>query len=383
MDAGATHPVEAGAARVKILHIQRIGGIGGSERHALELLPGLREHGVDAAFLGLDDTGAAPEPFYEALAERNVPFERVPCPRDLDPLLARQVVRAATRARPDIVHTHLVHADAYGALASARAHSVLVSTKHNDDPFRSGKGRYLEKLLTKRAARVICITEALARFNREVVGLPAGKLRVVHYGLDAPPEPWGPHAGPDLSSETPVLVAVCRLVPQKGVDGAIEALARIRKKHPATRLVVLGEGPLRDALLGLAAERGVADAVDLPGRVGDVAWWLRRADVVVHPARWEGFGLALLEAMLCERPIVASRVSSIPEIVVDGETGSLVPPDDPVALAESTSALLDNRARAAAMGEAGRRRALEEFSVARMTERTASVYEEALSSSRT
>jgi len=275
-----------------------------------------------------------------------------------------------------------VHADVYGALAAARARAVLISTKHNDDPFRSGTGRYLEKLLTKRAARVICITEALARFNREIVGLPAEKLEVVHYGLDSPPEPWGSAGGPDLAPETPVLVAVCRLVPQKGVDVAIEALARVRERHPATHLVVLGEGPLRGELTSLAARRGVEDGISFPGRVGDVAWWLRRAAVVVHPARWEGFGLALLEAMLCEKPIVAARVSSIPEIVLDGETGLLVSPDDPAGMADAVNVLLDAPARATAMGQAGRIRALAEFSVARMAERTATIYEEALSNSR-
>jgi len=379
MVVAATAQLTTRAAAVKVLHIQRIGGIGGSERHVLELLPALRARGIEARFLGLDDTNAAPEPFYSALAERDISFERLPCRRDVDPQLALRVVRAVGQASPDIVHTHLVHADVYGAIAAVRAHAALVSTKHNDDPFRSGKGRYLERLLTRRAARVLCITEALARFNRDVVGLPGEKLRVVHYGLDSPPEPWGPRGGPDLAPETPVLVAVCRLVRQKGVDVAVEAFALVRERHPAAQLVVLGEGPLRDELTALAARHGVDDAVSFPGRVGDIAWWLRRASVVVHPARWEGFGLALLEAMLCERPIVATRVSSIPEIVAEGETGLLVPQDDPTALAEAVGALLDDPARASAMGEAGRLRARAEFSVARMAERTAAAYEEALS----
>jgi glycosyltransferase involved in cell wall biosynthesis len=367
---------------VRILHLQRIGGIGGSERHVLELLPALRERGIDARFLGLDNPSAAPEPFYEVLAASDVPFERLQCPRDLDPGLARRTAAAVRHVHPDVVHTHLVHADVYGAVAAARARARLVSTKHNDDPFRAGRARYGERVLTRRARRVICITEALARFNREVVGIPAEKLRVVHYGLDAPPEPWGPADGPDLPPETPVLLSICRLVPQKGVDVAIEALALVRERHPGAQLVVLGEGPLRSELASLAARLEIEDAVSLPGRVGDVAWWLRRAAVLVHPARWEGFGLALLEAMLSERPVVASAVSAIPEIVVDGETGRLVLPDDPVALADAIGDLLDHPARASAMGAAGRALALADFSVEGMAERTAGVYEEVLSSRR-
>jgi glycosyltransferase involved in cell wall biosynthesis len=367
---------------MKVLHIQRIGGIGGSERHVLELLPALRERGLEVSFLGLDDTSAAaPDTFYDALAYRGVEFERIPCAHDVDLRLARRVRRAVRRAGPDLLHTHLVHADVYGALAVTGTRAALVSTKHNDDPFRSGRFRHVERLLTRRAARAVCITEALLRFNRDTVGLPAEKLRVVHYGLDAPPEPWGPPGGPELPAGVPVLLAVCRLVPQKGVHVAIEALARVRERHDA-RLVVLGEGPLRGDLQVLSARLGVADAVSLPGRVGDVAWWLRRASVVVHPVRWEGFGLALLEAMLCPRPVVASAVSSVPEIVVDGETGHLVPPDDPAALGDRIVALLDDPARAAAFGEVGRARALAEFSVSKMAARTAAVYEEALSSLR-
>jgi glycosyltransferase involved in cell wall biosynthesis len=367
---------------VRALHVHRIGGIGGSERHLLELLAGLRRHGIDARFLGLDDTHAAPEPFYEALTERDVPFERLACPRDLAPLLARRVRAAAQRTAPDLVHTHLVHADVYGRMGVSRSRVTLLSTKHNDDPFRSGRIRHLERLLTRRAALVICITDALAGFNRDVVGLPAEKLRVVHYGLDDPPAAWGPPGGPDLPDDAPVLLAVGRLVRQKGIDLAIEALVRVRERHPGAQLVVLGEGALREELTALARALGVGDAVHMPGRVGDVAWWYRRSSVVVHPARWEGFGLALLEAMLCARPVVAASVSAVPEIVVDGETGALVPPDDPDALVTAVSALLDDPARAKALGEAGRARAASDFSVARMIERTVEVYEEALSSAR-
>ena len=134
-------------------------------------------------------------------------------------------------------------------------------------------------------------------------------------------------------------------------------------------LVVLGEGPERERL----ADEGVY----LPGRVGDVGAWLARAELLVHPARWEGFGLALLEAMLAGKPVVATRVSSIPEIVVDGETGLLVPPDDPDALAGAILQVLRDPGR---LGEAGLERAKSEFSVERMSRRTLAVYERALSS---
>jgi len=351
-------------AAVRILHVHRIGGIGGSERHLLTLMPALAERGVDVSFLGLDDPSRAPEPFYEALT---VPFERVAAPRDVDPGLALRVRRAVRKA--DLVHTHLVHADVYGAFGARR----LVSTKHNDDPFRAGPFRFVERALAGRASRIVAITHALARFQVERVGLPASKVDVIHYGLDALPEAWGANPEDDVPGDAHVLLAVCRLEHQKGIDVAVRALPAIRVRHPSAQLVVLGEGAQRAELEQLAESLGVP--AHFPGRVPDVAAWLARAHLLVHPARWEGFGLALLEAMLASLPVVATNVSSIPEIVVDGETGLLVPPDDPAALAAAVSRIL---ADPGGYGSRGLARARAEFSVARMADRTLAVYEAAL-----
>jgi glycosyltransferase involved in cell wall biosynthesis len=345
---------------VKVVHVHRIGGIGGSERHLLTLLPALAERGLDVGFVGLDNPAGAPDPFYAELA---VPYERLPCRWDFDSRLVRRLRRALGDA--DLVHTHLVHADVHGALA---ARAPLISSKHNDDRFRLGPYRHVERLLTRRFRRVIAISDALRTFTVERVGLPAEKVEVVHYGLDELPRPWAENPELGLPEGARVLLCVARLAQQKGVDVAVRALPAVRAAHPDAVLVVLGEGPERPRL--------AADGVYLPGRVGDVAAWYRRAEMVVHPARWEGFGIALLEAMLAAKPVVASRVSSAPEIVADAETGILVPPDDPAALAAATVSLLDDPSRAASLGRAGFERARAEFSVARMAERTAALYAE-------
>jgi glycosyltransferase involved in cell wall biosynthesis len=343
---------------VRVTHVHRIGGIGGSERHLLTLLPALAQRGLDVRFVGLDNPAGQPDPFY---AELTVPYERLECPRDLDPVLAWRLRRALRGA--GLVHTHLVHADVYGALASA----PLVSTKHNDDPFRLGPFRHVERLLARRARRVIAISDALRRFTVEQVGLPDDKVVTVHYGLDDLPRPWGPSPELELPESARVLLCVARLTRQKGVDVAARAMPAIRAAHPDAVLVVLGEG----------AEPIGGEGVYTPGRVGDVASWYRRAELLVHPARWEGFGIALLEAMLAAKPVVATRVSAAPELVADGVTGVLVAPDDPAALASAVTGLLQDRARAESYGRAGLERARAEFSVARMTERTLAVYEAA------
>jgi glycosyltransferase involved in cell wall biosynthesis len=346
---------------VRVAHVHRIRGIGGSERHLLTLLPALAERGIEPVLVGLDDPAWDPSDFYGAL---RVPAIRLASPRDLDPVLLGRLVRAL---RADIVHTHLVHADLYGGVAGKLRGAALVSTKHNDDPFRLGPFRHAERALCRLADRVVTITDSLRVFTVERVGVAAAKVETIHYGLDDLPAAWGENPRDDVPAGARVLLAVSRLTPQKGLDVAVRALALLPDDLV---LVALGEGPDRAALTGLARELGLERRVFLPGRVPDVAAWLRRATALVHPARWEGFGLGVLEAMLAGLPVVASNVSSLPELVVDGETGVLVRPDDASALALGVARALEQPS----LGDAGRARAHREFSVARMADRTAELY---------
>jgi glycosyltransferase involved in cell wall biosynthesis len=338
--------------------VHKMRGIGGSERHLLALLPALADRGFDVVFVGLDDPRSNPSDFYDAL--------RVPAVRLHADALA--LPRLLQSLRADVVHTHLVHADVYGGIAAKLRGARLVSTKHNDDPFRLGPFRYVERALAHAADRVVAITESLRRFTVEQVGVPAAKVETIHYGLDGPPEPWGENPPDDVPGDARILLATARLTVQKGIDQAVRALPALPDD---TVLVVLGEGPERPALAGLARELGVAGRVFLLGRVPDVAAWLRRATLYVHPARWEGFGLGVLEAMHAGLPVVATRVSSLPELVVDGETGLLVAADDVSALASAVRDALERPE----LGAAGRDRARTEFSVDRMASRTAALYE--------
>jgi glycosyltransferase involved in cell wall biosynthesis len=335
-------------------------GIGGSERHLLTLLPALAERGVEPVFVGLDDPAWNPVDFYDALT---VPAVRIPAPRDIDPLLLARLVRSI---RADAVHTHLVHADLYGGLAARLRGTPLVSTKHNDDPFRTGAFRFVERGLARMADRVIAISDSLRQFTIERVGVPAAKVETIHYGLDEPPAAWGTNPDDDVPAGARIVLSTSRLTRQKGVDVAVEALSLLPDD---VVLVVLGEGPERKLL--------EAPRVYLPGRVPDVAAWLRRASVYVQPSRWEGFGLAVLEAMVSGLPVVATNVSSLPELVDDGVTGVLVPPDDPAALAKAIERALEQPQ----LGDAGRVRAQQRFSVAQMADRTVALYNALLSAS--
>jgi len=359
---------------VKVLHATKVQGIGGAEQHLLALLPALRERGVDARFLSLDAGGDA-ERFHRALDERSVPWSRVPCGRDVSPRLAASFVSAVRREHPDLVHTHMVHADVYGSIAAHALRTRFVSTRHNDDRYLLGPFRYVDRAFMRGAAAIIAISDAVRRFHIRA-GLPAEKLVTIHYGLDelpaAPSELTPEDAG--VPSGVPLVLAIGRLIEQKDHATLLDAFALVRRDHADARLAILGWGRLESATKARVRALGLDDVVLLPGRVEPSAW-LNRAEIFAHSSRWEGFGIVLLEAMLAGLPVVATRVSAVPEIVVDGTTGLLTPVGDAPALAAALGQLLADPQRRRALGDAGQRRAREEFSVARMADHTIEVYE--------
>jgi glycosyltransferase involved in cell wall biosynthesis len=359
---------------VRVLHLHKLTGVGGSERHLLTLLPALRERGVDARLLGLDVEGTDAPRFYAELDAAGVPATHVRCTVDVNPRMARDVVRAVRRERPDLVHTHLVHGDVYGSIAATRLRLPLVSTRHNDDRYLLGPFRYVDRLFARRAGRLIAISDAVRAFL-VAAGHPAGKVVTVRYGLDRLPE-----AASEVTPEqagvppgAPLVLAIGRLTQQKDHETLLRAFARARSAVPEARLAVLGIGPLEQATRAHVHELGLGEAVVLPGRI-EVRDWLARADVFAHSARWEGFGIVLLEAMLAGLPVIATRVSAVPEIVAGGETGVLVEAGDWAGYAEALEGLLGDPERARRLGAAGRERARSEFSVERMAEGTLGVY---------
>ncbi len=359
------------------MHIHKITGIGGSERHLLTLLPALRERGVDARFLGLDVPGSDFARFYTELRAAGVPFEQVRCTTDFNPRMAGAVIGAVRRCRPDLLHTHLVHGDIYGSIAARATAVPFVSSRHNDDRYLLGPFRHIDRWFARPARRIIAISDAVRRFL-EQAGLPREKLVTVHYGLDAlsatPSEVTPSDLG--VAPEVPVLLAIGRLTAQKDHATLLRAFAPVRTAYPGAVLAILGIGPLEEETHQLASQLGLEKAVLLPGRL-EIRNWLDRADIFVHTSRWEGFGIVLLEAMLAGLPVVATRVSAVPEVVVDNQTGLLIEPGAVTALTAALSSLLGDPEQAAALGRAGLERVRTEFSIARMVDGTIAVYETA------
>jgi glycosyltransferase involved in cell wall biosynthesis len=356
----------------------KVTGVAGAEQHLLRLLPALRARGIDARFLGMDVEGTDAARLYEGFERAGVPVDHVRCTHDLNPLMAHDVLQRVRERRPSLLHTHLVHADVYGAIAARLARVPFVSTRHNDDRYQLGPFRYVDRAFSAGASKLIAISDAVRRFLVEA-GLPDAKFETIHYGLDELP-PLRSELSPGqagVPDDALLVLAIGRFIEQKDHETLLRAFAQVRRGSPRAMLAILGDGPLTQRTRTLSDELGLSGAVVFPGRL-EPRDWLERADVFVHTSRWEGFGIVLLEAMLAGLPIVATRVSAVPEIVADGETGILVDPGDATVLAAALDELLADRGRARTLGAAGLARAHECFSVARMTDATAGVYARAV-----
>jgi glycosyltransferase involved in cell wall biosynthesis len=360
--------------RGTILHLQKVAGISGSEAHLLSLLPRLRDRGWDVRMLMLHEDEAGAWEFAKALEARGVPIDAIRVRADVDPIAFVQLVAYLVRMRPRILHTHLVHADAYGLLAGTVGRVPLrFSTKHGFNEFREAPYFGVADRAFASLAHVhIAISRGLAHYLEEVEGFDRESFEIVHYGIDPNGEPK-PYA-----DTVPRLLCVGRLIPIKGHIVLLRAFADARRELPELKLDIAGRGPLEPALKALAKELGIDDAIRFLGHVNPVQAAIEQAAVVVVPSMGEGFGMVALEAMERARPVIAASIGGLGELVRDGETGLLVPAGDAEPLRAAIVRLAGDLPLAQEMGEAGRRRALARFLQTTCTERTALLYEDAL-----
>jgi glycosyltransferase involved in cell wall biosynthesis len=359
---------------VRVLHVQKVAGISGSEAHLLSLLPRLRERGWDTRLLMLHENEPGAWDFARALQDRGVPLDAVRISRDVDASAFLGLVRYLADERPQILHTHLVHADTYGQIAGSLARvPIRMSTKHGFNEFREGRAFALADRAVASLAHVhIAISQGLAHYLSETEGFVEDSFEIVHYGI-APQDGAEAYAGAE-----PKLLCVGRLIPIKGHIVLLRAFAQARRDVPGLRLDIAGRGPLEPALRALARELGVADAVRFLGHVAPIQGAIEDSAIIVVPSMGEGFGMVALEAMERSRPVIAAEIGGLGELVVDGETGLLVEPGVAEPLARAIVELAGNLDRAVEMGRAGRARALSEFLESRCVERTEQLYERSL-----
>jgi glycosyltransferase involved in cell wall biosynthesis len=353
----------------KIVHLQKVAGIAGSEVYLLSLLPALRARGWDVRLVMLHEGEPGAFEFARELSGRGVPITEIPLVADVDAVAFFRLVAHLLRERPDAIHTHLVHADFYGQLAGALTRVPLsISMKHGFNEFRElGSFAFADRAVARLADANIAISRGLAAYLTKIEGFDETRFQIVHYGI-------APGSDPRPYSANARLLCVGRLIPIKGHILLLRAFAEARAGAPELTLEIAGWGPLEPALRALAKELEIEDAVRFLGPVVPIQPAVEGAAIVVLPSLGEGFGMAALEAMERARPVIATSVGGLNDQIRHGETGLLVPVGDVEALANAILELVREPERAAALGAAGRRRALEHFSEERSIDRMEILY---------
>jgi len=368
-----------------IVHVAKMTSVAGMERHLLTLLPGLRDRGLDARLIVLVERDKPMDGYIAQMQRCGIPAEAMVIGRDFDPGLIGRLARKFREYKADAVHTHLIHADIHGVIAAKRAGvRQIFFTGHNDDRFRrQWPVRLMQGWLWRQVTAGITISEALRQFVISKEFAPPDRVHTVHYGLDAASLHPASDARAKLCQElglpthAPLIGSVCRLTEQKGLTHAIRAFWHISEQAGGAHYVIAGDGPLRDTLQQEAKGFKLDQRVHFLGWRDDAIDLMAAFDVLLIPSLWEGFGLSALEAMATRTPIIASRVSALPEIVENGVTGYLAAPADPMAMAECLLDIIRHPELGRQMGESGRRRLESEFNVERMLDGTLKVYQSA------
>jgi L-malate glycosyltransferase len=355
------------------LHIDTQRTWRGGQRQVLLTVLGLRERGHRCVLV------AHPEGELAQRAAEGHDLLKLAHRAEVDLHAGWRLSRIIKELRPDVVHAHDPHAVASASLALAFGGTSptppLMASRRvafHLKPHAFSRWKYHQ---------VDCFIAASDSIHSVLLadGIDASKVVTVYEGIDihriqAEP-PAAIHAELWLPVNAPIVGATGALTGEKGHRHLVDAASLVVREVPDARFVILGEGDHRAALERQIKDLRLEKHVFLPGFRADVLGFLRSFDLFVMPSISEGLGTSLLDAMAAEKATVATRTGGIPEVVVDGETGLLVPPRDHQALAQAIARLLKDQALRARMGAAGFERVQRVFSADRMVERTLEVYE--------
>ncbi|MEY2398564.1 MAG: hypothetical protein QOJ00_1738 [Actinomycetota bacterium] len=366
---------------MRVLHIAKVSGMGGTERMLLGLLPHLRSSNVDIHMLVLASDNA--DRFIDPLRAAGVPTDAVPMAHDASARVLAAIARTARRVSPDIIHTHLFHADVYGQLAARLLRIPSVTTMQSVMSFFARQPyRSLARAAHANAFATIAISHHVAAYLLQTGITTTAKIEVIWPGIEV--DAWTLGAKDRATARTSygipsdafVVGMSGRMTLGKGHEVVLRAFDRLAG-DPRVHLLFAGDGERFASVAALAQRSPYADRIHMPGYCEDMREALAAFDVAVvatTPELDEGFGLVAVEAMACGLPVVASSLGALSEVVVDGQTGRLVPPGDDRALAAALRDLHESPSKRAGMATAAMERASADFSAEAMAQKTIDVY---------
>lgn len=369
---------------------------GGVEKHAVALAAELARQGVDVHVLTGRIAGTKAEEEYRGISIHRIACTELrvpgyyPPPLIVAPKFNAELAALDKRFKFDAIHLQDRWFPDFNSavLYAQQAGKPAIVTLHNARPVGIAPhytviGGLYDALVGKRvlqkADRIISVSRWSAVDIQEY-GIPAGKIAVIHNGIDT--KEFRPRKGRTFRNSHgirgPMLLFVGRVIRQKGLDFMLSAMPAVLKRHPGTKLVVIGRGNRLAHIKRMTALMGLKNQVVFPGFVGEgeLKSALAECDVFVLPSLWEVLPVSILEAMACGRPVVCTDAGGNSELVETNYNGIVVPKRRPAALASAINHLLDNPKMAGAMGASGRHKAIAEFSWKTIAAKTIELYKQ-------
>jgi glycosyltransferase involved in cell wall biosynthesis len=349
----------------------------GAEKQMVMLATGLPRDRFAVEVAALTRLG----PFAAELRAAGVPVWPIGKRLKADPAALVRLSKRMQAGRFDVVQTWIYAANVYGRIAARWARvPVVLTCEMAADQWKGRTERAIDRRLAAWTDRVVGNSQAVVDFYRDAVGIPASKLCRIDSGIG--PAPALDAVGIGVREElgiapgVPLVVFAGRLARQKGVDVLLDALDLLQHIRPDLTTLIAGDGPERARLEERArAFTLLGGRTRFLGHREDVPRLMAAADVVVLPSRYEGLPNVLLEAMQLGKPVVATAAPGSAEVIVDRETGRLVPVDESNSLARAIRDLVDDPAEAQRLGEAGQRRVAAVYPADRMIAAFADLYE--------
>jgi glycosyltransferase involved in cell wall biosynthesis len=372
-------PLEGG--RVRVVEVMATGTNGGAQEHVFSLVTRLNPECYDVRIVSLSH-GSSVRRLQKAGFDVTVVDDTD------DDHAVRSLAEALSYFRPEIVHNHMYRAEVVGTRAAyvlgekGCRRPAVISTIHSSR-IRCAEDRLILRRLTPLMDRLIVVSKAIEQKIHDE-GRDGAPVSLIYNGVDLDrynhQQPCCTlHDDYSIPESSPIVGVVARLEAEKGHRTLIDAWPRVLAVHPEAWLLIVGEGSERNALEEQAEGLGISAGVVFAGRREDVPAVTAALDVSVLPSYREAQGLSVLEAMALSRPVVASRVGGIPEMIEDGVSGLLVPPNDPPALASAINRLLSDHPFADMMARRGHDVVHERFCIELMVNSVETIYDEAAS----
>lgn len=373
-----SRPTPSGDRRIRVVEVLATGTNGGAQEHLFGLVSRLDPTRYDVSIVSLSPGSAVRK-------MQRAGFDVLVIDEHDDAIAVGALAAYLAEARPDVIHNHMHRAELVGTRAAIALGEVgyrrpyVVATVHSSR-IRSEEDRQMLRELTSHVDQLIAVSSMIERKLVEE-GRTAAPVRRIYNGIDLSrydeqeacctlPEEYGMEPGSEIVG------VVARLEPEKGHPTLLEAWPLVLRAVPDAYLLIVGEGSRREALEAQARDLRIAHRVVFTGRRDDVPAVTAALDVAVLPSYREAQGLSILEAMALSRPVVASNVGGIPEMITDGVTGLLVPPHDADALAAGIVRLLRDHPYADTLGRAGHDMVHDRFCIQLMVKAVELIYDE-------